>query len=142
MLSALSTVPPPTLFALPQGLHVSLGSFSGLATPWRNTGHYSTLMPLHILSFGWAFSPCLSLVLCGHSGTRPSLSFQLGVAASALFFIYCIYLWAAFFLGTRWFHVRSTPSFFQSTLSSHSACFDSLKYLAVALSLVQYFSLV
>ena len=147
MLSALSTVPPPTLFVNLLFLKVSTCRwvcFLVLLHLGETRDNYSTLMPLHIPSFGWAFSPRLSLVLRGHSVTRPSLSFQLGVAASALFLSMCIYLWPAFFLSGDSMVSRTAHTFLfpNHTLPSHSACFDSLKYLAVALSLslVQYFS--
>jgi len=64
MLSALSTVPPPTLFVNLLFLKVSTCRwvcFLVLLHLGETRDNYSTLMPLHILSFGWAFSPRLSL---------------------------------------------------------------------------------
>lgn len=141
MLSALSTVPPPTLFVNLLFLQVSTCRwvcFLVLLHLGETRDNYSTLMPFHILSFGWAFSSRLSLVLCGHLAMRPSLSFQLGVAASALFFYLCIYIYGPrSFWGLDGFTYGPHLPFSEPHTLTR-LCFDSplsLKYLAVALSL-------
>lgn len=115
---------------------MSLGLFSGLATPWRNTGHYSTLMPLFIFSPLDGHSPSASLLYSVDIRIRVRHSrFNWELPLPPSFLSMYIYLWAAFFLGTRWLHIRSTPSFFQPSPSVRLALTHSHSQVSCCCSL-------
>jgi len=145
MLSALSTVSPPTLFVNLLFLKVSTCRwvcFPVLLHLGETRDNYSTLMPLRILSFGWAFSSHLSLLYSVDIWLRVRHSrFNWELPLPPSFFIY-VYISMGRVLSGDLMVSRTAHTFlFPNHTPSLSTrlCFDSsLTYLAVALSLVQY----